>query len=273
MIVPTSLLPSRLLAPRLVAAPPRSQRQQPKVHYVLGRAGRPAEVPTLLIAVFDNSGSVICPTGTDPLSNRFAEVEQAFAAVVRKGARHELGAIIHFDTPSSAEVGPVPITRQGLPTLQSGLRIPPDGPGTSQLAPSLARARELAEAHPEYEVTLVVLSDFLLTDPDPTAVLSDLAAFPGAVHAVVLGTHLPAGVLDESITVTHIGRDDPPGAAARAIFTDLVAHRPGSAVAGRSSSTPQPKFRRQRPPQGAAVNSGDFVPGRTNDRARVRPIP
>ncbi|TNC23708.1 hypothetical protein [Amycolatopsis alkalitolerans] len=187
-------------------------------------------MPTLLIAVFDNSGSVICPVGADPLSNRFAEVEHAFSVVARKGARHELGAVVHFDTPSSGEVGPVPLTRSGVGALKKGLRIPPDGAGSSELAPSLARVTEVAEAHPEHEVTLVVLSDFLLMDPDPRGVLSDLAAFPGDVHAVVLGARLPAGVLDERITVTHIGRDDPPGAVARAAFASLITHRPGSSL-------------------------------------------
>jgi hypothetical protein len=63
-------------------------------------------------------------------------------------------------------------------------------------------------------------------------VLSDLVGFPGAVHAVVLGRRLPAGVLDQRITVTHIDRDSPPGAVARALFAGLVTHRPGSHVAG-----------------------------------------
>jgi hypothetical protein len=75
---------------------------------------------------------------------------------------------------------------------------------------------------------LVVLSDFQLLDTDPAQVLLDLAAFPGQVHAVVLGVRVPAGVLDERITVTHIGRDDPHGAVARALFSSLTTHRPGS---------------------------------------------
>lgn len=245
MILPVSLAPPRLGTARLVGAPPHNRRRPAKVRYVLGHAGRPARVPTLTIALPDSSGSVIGPTGTDPLSNRFAEMEHAFRVVARKGARHELGAIIHFDTPSTCDVVPVPITRRGFATLRSGLRIPPDGAGTSELAPSLARATALAAAHPDHEATLVVLSDFLLLDPDPRTVLSDLAAFPGAVHAVVLGTTMPAGVLDERITVTHVGREDPPGAAARAIFSSLVAHRQGSTVAGQVSTTSQPKFRRQ----------------------------
>jgi hypothetical protein len=224
MTLRAPLLSSRLLG----MAPPAKPARSPTPAYTLGDPGRPAEVPTLLIADFDNSGSVTSPAGTDPLSNRFAEVTTAFAVVARRGARHELGAVLHFDTPSSGDVGPVSITRSGLTVLRSGLRVPPDGAGSSELTPSLHRAVEIAEAHSDHEATLVVLSDLLLTDTDPCIVLSDLAAFPGDVHAVVLGTRLPAGVLDERITVTHVDRDDPPGAVARALFASLTTHRPGS---------------------------------------------
>ncbi|MFK4102901.1 hypothetical protein ACI2L1_23005 [Streptomyces sp. NPDC019531] len=187
-------------------------------------------MPTLLIAIFDDSGSVISPAGTDPLSNRYAEAARAFAAVARKGARHELGAVLHFDTPCSGDAGPVPITRRGLLTLRSGLRLPPDARGSSELEPSLRRATEMAEAYPDYTATLIVASDFLLMDAEPAQVLSELAAFPGQVHAVVLGARLPAGVLEERITMTRIRRDDPPGAVARALFSSMVIHRPGSHV-------------------------------------------
>ncbi|PWE06620.1 hypothetical protein DD630_05850 [Streptomyces sp. BSE7F] len=187
-------------------------------------------MPTLLIALFDNSGSVTSPIGTDPLSNRFAEVAHAFSVVARRGARHELGAVLHFDVPSSGEVRPTPITRRGLARLRSGLHVPAGGAGTSELAPSLRRAVEIAEAHSEHATTLVVLSDFYLLDPDPPAVLAELAAFPGDVHAVVLDSRLSSEVLDEHVTVTHVGHSDSPGVVARALFTSLVAHRPGSHV-------------------------------------------
>ncbi|MDT0309667.1 hypothetical protein RM780_22300 [Streptomyces sp. DSM 44917] len=189
-------------------------------------------MPTLLITIFDDSGSVAGPAGTDPLSNRYGEAAYAFSVVARKGGRHELGAVLHFDSPCSTDVGPVPITRRGLLMLRSGLRTPGDGVGSSELALGLERAVALAETHADHEVTLVVLSDFLLMDPEPGPVLSALAAFPGAVHAVVLGHRLPAGVLDERIVETHIQRGDPPGALARALFASLITHRPGSFLAG-----------------------------------------
>jgi len=220
------LLPSAVLPGGLLGNAPRIGTSRcPQPEYALGSPGRPAAMPTLLIAAFDNSGSVVSPIGADPLSNRFAEVDRAFSVIARNGAPHEFGMVLHFDTPSDGEIGPVPITRAGMRQLRRGLRVPEDGAGSSELAPSLRRARQVAEAHPVHETTLVVLSDFLLMDADPREVLSDLAAFPGAVHAVVLGTRLPAGVLDGAITVTHVGRDDPPGTVAQALFASLVRHR------------------------------------------------
>ena len=222
------LLVSTLLRSRLRGAMGATSGARTHVSgavYRLGDPGQPAKVPTLLITVFDNSGSVTSPAGTDPLSNRFAEVAHAFSVVARRGSQHELGAVLHFDTPSSAEVGPVPLTRRGFAVLRAGLRVPTDGAGSSELTPSLRRVAEITQAHPGHEATLVVLSDFLLLDPEPERVLAELAAFPGQVHAVVLGTRLPAGVLDERITVTHIEHNDPPGAVARAVFASLITHR------------------------------------------------
>lgn len=233
MILPPALLPGHLLSTGLLGGQipntPATKRSDPA--YRLGSPGRPSPVPTLLIALFDNSGSVTGPRGNDPLSNRYAEVTRAFHAVARKGSRQELGAIVHFDTPSSGEVEPVPITRTGMLRLRAGLHPPRDGAGTSELGPSLHRAMEITGNHPGHEATLVVLSDFQLFDPEPGRVLSDLAAFPGAVHAVVLGGRLPAGVLSDPITVTTIDRQSRPGAVARALFSSLVTHRPGSQVA------------------------------------------
>lgn len=231
MIRSAALLPGRLVSPSLFGTAPTIPATEPDPAYKLGSPGKPSPVPTLLIALFDNSGSVTSPGGTDPLSNRYAEVTTAFQTVARKGSPRELGAIVHFDTPSSGGVEPVPITRTGMLRLRAGLRPPPDGAGTSELGPSLHRALEIAENHPGHEVTLVVLSDFQLFDPEPGQVFSYLAAFPGDVHAVVLGGRLPVGVLDERITITAIDRESRPGAVARALFSSLVTHRPGSQAA------------------------------------------
>lgn len=227
-----TLLGSGLLPSRLLGTPAPSRPAGPaRPTYALGNPGRPATVPTLLIAVMDNSGSVAGPQGSDPVSNRYSEMEYAFSVVARRGSTRELGAIIHFDTPTSGDVSPTPLTRGNLARLQAGLHPPADGAGTSDLGPSLTRATELAEGHPEHETTLVVLSDFFLTDAEPGAVLSGLAAFPGTVHAVVLGGRLPAGVLSEDVTMTDVTHESKPGVVARALFAGLVAHRPGSRVA------------------------------------------
>jgi hypothetical protein len=218
-----NLLPPQLLGGAAPEIPPTTNGPQ----YTLGSPGRPSPVPTLVIANFDNSGSVTSPAGTDPLSNRFAEVAHAFAVVARKGARRERAAVLHFDSPTSADVEPVALTRAGLAQLGTGLRVPPDGRGISHLGPSLARARQLAAAFPDHHTTLVVLSDFLLLDPDPAAVLAELATFPGTVHAVVLGGRT-VRFGSEQIIVTTVRRDDRPGAVAKALFASLTRHRPGS---------------------------------------------
>ena len=173
-----------------------------------------------------------CPwAGNDPLSNRFAEVEYAFAAVARKkAAPHELGAVLHFDSPTGGDIAPVAISKGNMEQLRAGLSVPPDGAGSSCLLPSLRQAVTLAKAHPEHETTVCLLSDFMLLDANPSAALTELAKFPGTVHAVVLGGYMAEDAFVDSITVTPIQRDDQPGVVARALFASLVTHRPGSYV-------------------------------------------
>ncbi|KOX19054.1 hypothetical protein ADL05_06130 [Nocardiopsis sp. NRRL B-16309] len=139
--------------------------------------------------------------------------------------------MLHFDSPCGGDVQPTPISRRGMASLRSGLAVPSDGAGSSCLLPSLRQTVRLAEGRPEHATTLVVLSDFLLMDSDPAAALTELAEFPGDVHAVVLGSWVDTDAFDSRITVTPIERDDPPGAVARALFRSLVARRPGSSVA------------------------------------------
>jgi hypothetical protein len=98
------------------------------------------------------------------------------------------------------------------------------------LEPSLQQAVRLAEAYPQHATTLVVLSDFLLLDADPAQVLSELVAFPGDIHAVVMGSQVPDCVLAGDITVTEVRQDSRPGAVAQALFRSLVTHRPGSSA-------------------------------------------
>ncbi len=210
---------------------------RPTLTYQLGNPGRPASEPTITIVIPDDSGSVIGPAGADPVSNRYDEAWRAFRAIGRRGGKHELGAILHFDTPTSGDVPPTPLTRAGLQRLRGGLHVPRDAAGCSCLEPSLSAATALANAYPDHRATLVVLSDFELFDLNLNEVLGGLTAFPGDVHAVVLGDPELTGVLDERITITRANYDDPPGTVARAVFGSLTTHRPGSSSTGRSSKS------------------------------------
>jgi hypothetical protein len=225
-LLPSALLASHFLGVTTTHGP---SAQPTSTYYHLGDPGQPAKVPTLLIAIFDDSGSVISVGGTDPLSNRYAEARRAFAFVARHGSRRELGAVLHFDTPRG-DIGPIPLTRLGMRRLLPSLGVPRGAAGSSRLAPSLQRARAFAEAHPQHATTLVVFSDLLLLDVDPGVVLTELAAFSGDVHVVVLGSCVTPAELDGRVTLTHVDRSDPPGAVARALFTSLISHRPGSYV-------------------------------------------
>jgi hypothetical protein len=168
-----------------------------------------------------------------------------------------------------------------LLALRAGLCLPSDGPGTSELGSSLARAHEIATTHPAHAVTLVVFSDFLLFDPEPGPVLAALAAFPGDVHAVVLGTRLPAGLLPPPIRCTPITAGDPPGALAHALFSSLTTHRGGATSTGAANgvlSIPQrPEsspgsgrawWRRQRPGPDGSEYSGES-PGEASTDPRT----
>jgi hypothetical protein len=226
MLLPSSLLPSQLTGAVRTAAPAvRSSRN----NYALGDPGQPATVPTLLVPIFDDSISVIGMRGNDPLCNRYAEARRAFAVVAARGSRRELGAVLHFDTPKG-DVEPVPLTRSGMRRISQSLAVPQGAAGSSELAPSLRRAMTFAGAYPQHAATLVVFSDLLLFDPDPSLVFNDLENFAGDVHLVVLGSCVTPVELDGRVSITHIDRSDPPGAVARALFASLVRHRPGSHV-------------------------------------------
>ncbi|OXM65336.1 hypothetical protein [Amycolatopsis vastitatis] len=236
MIRPSRLSPGGLQASHLLgltgsANAPAAALESDEVFYQLGDPGDPSPIPTLLIAVFDDSGSVTGRGGNDPLSKRYAEAEHAFQVVAGRGSPRELGAVLHFDSPCRGDVAPVPLTRRGMTALRRGLRFPTDAVGSSSLESSLRQATQLTEGYPGHATTLVVLSDFLLLDTDPAQVLSDLVTFPGDVHAVVMGSQVPDGVLAGGITVTPVTCDSRPGAVAEALFSSLVTHRPDSSAA------------------------------------------
>lgn len=230
-----TLLPSQIAASNLLSRPGSARRPVSKHRFLLGDAGRCGGHPTLVITVFDDSGSVTSPAGSDPISNRYEEARRAFRAVARRcRCGRCLGAVLHFDLVGA--VRPTPLTKRLMSTLETGLRLPAGGAGCSLLSPSLAEAYEIAQQYPEHLTTLVVLSDFELFDPEPRQLLSSLAGFPGDVHAVVLGGRELEGALDPRIQITPIRRNDPPGALARTVFASLTAHRPGRRLAEPLSS-------------------------------------
>lgn len=221
----SGLLPSRLVASSLLGAGAAHVATGP-TRLRLGDPGRCGERPSLVIAVFDDSGSVSSPAGADPISNRYDETRQAFRVVGRAcRCRQCLGAVLHFDLVGG--VPPSPLHRRVSGALATGLHVPPMAAGRSVLAPSLEEAFRLADQHPQHLLSLVVLSDFALMDADPAAVLSRLDSFPGDVHAVVLGGRAHGGVVAGRIQITPISPGDPPGTVASAVFSSLTRHRDG----------------------------------------------
>jgi hypothetical protein len=230
-LLPCALLPCPITASQLFRHLGPARRPSPEPRLLLGDPGRCGEQPTLVITVFDDSGSVTSPAGADPVSNRYQEARQALRTVARRCRCGQcLGSVLHFDL--VAGVPPTALTKRLVSGLEAGLRPPADAVGCSVLGPSLSEAYEITERYPEYLSTLVVLSDFELFDPNVGEVLTRLAAFPGDVHAVVLGRRGLDGGLDPRIQVTPIRRDDPPGALAQVVFASLTAHRVGRRLAG-----------------------------------------
>jgi hypothetical protein len=231
----TRLLPGNVLDPRLVAGPRRigAGRRRGEPGYppiLLPHPGPCADHPTLVICLFDNSGSVT--GGNDPIGNRFLEIKIAVKRVGRRcRCRQELVAILHFDRGTGGDAGPVALDRQGQAELDRALAIPVRGFGISELGPSLTDAYRLAKALPGHRATLIAFTDFELFDGDLSRVLDEFCSFPGAVHAAVLRSEPPPRLTaDPSVMVTRILLDSRPGAVARAAFDALTMGRRPLAV-------------------------------------------
>ena len=191
----------------------------------LGKPGRCAQIPFLVISLFDNSASVT--GGNDPIGQRFLET---FIALSKVGARcrcgRDLAATIHFDTPTSGDLSPTSIVKGFREEIAGSLAIPSDGAGISCLGPSLTAAREMAKRHQHsHRVILVALTDFELFDD----YLDEFISFPGEVHAAVLRSTPPQRLLDaSSVTVTPIDHASRPGAIARVLFSAMARDRDGA---------------------------------------------
>jgi len=180
---------------------------------------------SLTTIVLDGSGSVTAMNGNDPMGRRFEETALALTHMSRTcRCGQELAAVVHFD-PGVCDRGPEPLDRRGLRVLADALVVPPGGT-SSLLGPSLDVAERLGASHPDHGHVVVVMSDFLLFDPDVGGVLDRLGRFPGRVHTVVLGTEPPDQlVTDNRIMIARIRWDSPPGEVARAVALALAAPR------------------------------------------------
>ncbi len=232
-----TLLRARLAPSRLIGSGQRTDYQ----HHETSSGGAPFTLPypggcsgemTLTIVIADDSGSMAGLGGNDAVSQRYSEAALAFRHLAGScTCGQEFGAVVHFDCPTSCDVGPVRLDGRGLRRIGQGLRQPPDALGASDLGPALARAAAMAAGFVSGQVRLVVFSDFLLTDADQTSVYAELAGFPGSVHAVVFTADPPRTLLDEpSVTVTAVNGAGQPGDVARAVLASLAERRIGSAA-------------------------------------------
>lgn len=223
----SSLQPANLRMLSLLGGTPAPNTPMTKGGRIrLGSPGHCPKTPTLTITISDDSGSLYGPAGNDPLSNRYAEAVQAIQAVARHCTCGDCqAAVIHFDTPTSGCIEPVPFTRAGLRQLQAGLAVPADAAGTSRLDPSLSKAEALAAANPDHQSVLVILTDWELFDDDLPDLLNRLARFQGLVYAVALRNEPRPGLLDPAIHVVTVTATSPTGSLARAVFDGLTAHR------------------------------------------------
>ncbi|MDM2496006.1 hypothetical protein PP564_12930 [Mycobacteroides abscessus] len=231
---PVSVLDGRLLPPadlngeQGTATQRQTQAHSPETGVVrLGDPGRCSSRGTTVIIVDDGSPSVADTGGNDPLSRRYAETALAIRRVASAcRCKRDRVALVPFDVGSAGHVAPQPLTRRGMRTLMDGVRQRASECGlSSDLGPALDRV-DASTARSHGAVAVVVLSDFLLTDQNPSAVVERLQDFPGYVHAVVLGAQ-PPGVLlaDPHVAVTRLTPSSPPGSAAQAVFDGLTHYR------------------------------------------------
>jgi len=233
------LQPSRVAVSSVRGPAVTHQPAAREPRFELGNPGRCPGHPSLTIAIFDDSGSVAGPAGTDPVSNRYHEAAAAFQSLAKRCQCSQCwAAVVHFDLVGGCD--PVRLARRVPAKLRDALRVPKEAAGVSFLGSALYHASRIANVATDVrDMNLVVFSDFELFDPSLERVLADLAGFPGQVHAVVLGGHVPPG-LDPAIQVTPLTSADAPGAAARALLRSLSAGRRGARVAREPSAGSQP---------------------------------
>ncbi|MHA3021799.1 hypothetical protein ACXPWS_16300 [Mycobacterium sp. BMJ-28] len=186
--------------------------------------GRCPEQPTLLMCVFDDSGSML--GGNDSAGLRYEEAALAVQAVGKRcrcGA--ERVAVLHMNRPTTADLDPTPIQPRHWPDIDTALDIPADTDGASMMIDTLQRAASIAGQHTGHRIVLLAFSDFeLFEDLQQLAVA--LTVFPGKAHAVVMRSHPPAIFAEyDAITVTHVPTGQEPGLVARTVFDVLTGPR------------------------------------------------
>lgn len=220
-------LPTMLLGTTANPVPGRQPPREAPAAVVLGDPGSCSPGGSDTWVIIDSSPSVESSDGNDPLSRRYDETALAIrhvAEACRCGC--DRIALVPFDVGSPGQVASQPLTSRGVRRLDRGLQCLA---GTRGMSSQLGPALDQAEGHITRQgpgSAVVVFSDFLLTDRNPSSALSRLRAFPGHVHAVVLGA-LPPDVLvaDPKVTVTRLTPTSPPGAVARAVFDGLTRYR------------------------------------------------
>ncbi|QEX10676.1 hypothetical protein F6X56_13610 [Rhodococcus erythropolis] len=220
----------RLLNPRVIGhgqpISTTTDRNQRTTTFALGEAGSCPDLPSLTVIIADDSASITAQFGHDPLAQRYSEAKRAIDHIGRSCiCRHEFVTIIHFDQPSPLDVPPQRLHRRGRLRLRSGLRST-GSRGSSDLAPALDKAEHLATQFRAFDIGIVVMTDFLLTDRDPPGVVGRLISFEGHVHAVALNADPPQILRDAPhVSISTITQNSEPGATARAIFESMTANR------------------------------------------------
>lgn len=130
----------------------RSSRTRLKID--LPSPGRCPDQPTLLILMFDDSGSML--GGNDSAGLRYEEAALAVQAVGKRcrcGA--ERVAVLHMDRPTAGDLSPTPIQRRNWADIDAALDVPADTDGASAMSATLKRAAELADQHRGSRIFLV----------------------------------------------------------------------------------------------------------------------
>ncbi|ODT11046.1 MAG: hypothetical protein ABS61_05550 [Microbacterium sp. SCN 70-18] len=208
--------------------PLRPERTVSEPCVELGWPGLEPKKPCLDVFIFDSSGSVTAPLGNDPVGNRFAEAKAAIRLVAQWSfTDRSKVAILHFDHPRGAS-GVVSLNDRHLTSKLGPVLGNPGGAGTSDVLPAVMELERLAAVYPDHDVRATIFSDFELTDPHPEEIFTRLGSFPGRIHAVVLGGHVPPDLFQDTITVTMLTPADAPGTFAAALLRSMTATRRGA---------------------------------------------